>query len=89
MRVKCSLMHSFHVKVMSKLCGWVRLAVRLSDTCGRHGVVFKTGRGSHMSRSLLYPGLRKCAERHKVNGFTRKIMALCRALSMSRLVSAL
>jgi len=81
-------MHSFHVKVMSNLCGWVLLTVRLPDTSGRHGVVFKTRRGSRMSHSLPSLGLGECAERHKVTGLTRKIIALRRALSMSRLVTA-
>lgn len=81
-------MNSFHVKVMSNLCGWVLLAVRLPDTSGRHGVVFKTGRGSRMSRCVLSPGVRDSAERHKVYGLTRKVTALCRAQSMSRLVTS-
>ena len=81
-------MFSFHVKVVSNLCDWVLLAVCLPDTSGRHGVVFKTGRGSRLSRWLPSPGLMECAERHKVNGLTRKIIALCKALSMSRRVTA-
>jgi len=81
-------MHTFHVKVIQSLCGWLLLAVRLPDTSGLHGVLFKAGRGSRMSHGLLSSGLGECAGRHKVNGLTRKIIDLCRALSMSRLVTA-
>jgi hypothetical protein len=81
-------MHSFHVKLMSNLCGWVLLAVRLFDNSGRHGVVFKTVRGSRTSHSLLSSCLGERAKRHTVNGFPRKTIAHCKALSWSRLVNA-
>ena len=73
---------------MSKLCGWVLLAVRLPDISERHGVVFKAVRGSRMSHSVLSSCLGKRVKRHTVNGLPRKTIALSRALSRSRLVTA-